>query len=158
MTAPSQLIIDHLDGTNRGMRQSIAIADGLRVRFGRHPDSDVCFDANRDRDASSRHAELRIEAGAFCLVDVGSANGTFVDGKRIVVVGLDEGQSVVVEFGAGGPIVRLFIGNVENCPPLPAGSRFFPVRWPPMVAMSVMISIVVILAAAITAWILLVKH
>jgi signal transduction histidine kinase/pSer/pThr/pTyr-binding forkhead associated (FHA) protein len=36
-----------------------------------------------DTEVSRRHAEFRLVNGAFCLVDVGSANGTFVNGQRI---------------------------------------------------------------------------
>ena len=38
----------------------------------------------RDERASRRHAELRVEeAGGVRVVDLGSANGTFVDGRRV---------------------------------------------------------------------------
>ena len=48
------------------------------VRFGRHPDNEVAFDAHADRDASSRHAELRLSLGGYRMFDLGSANGTIV--------------------------------------------------------------------------------
>ena len=53
------------------------------VTIGRHPDCEVSFDAHRDIDASSRHAELRPQGEGWILVDVGSSNGTYVDGHKV---------------------------------------------------------------------------
>jgi pSer/pThr/pTyr-binding forkhead associated (FHA) protein len=103
------VLVDHLAGSRRGQRQELA-AD-KRVRFGRHPDCEVSFDAHRDIDASSRHAELRRVADGWVLVDVGSSNGTFVDGRRATEAAIDIGAPVMVEFGAGGPRLRLFLGE-----------------------------------------------
>ncbi len=71
------------------------------VRIGRMPDSDVVFDAHADLDASGRHAELRHEGSAWVLVDVGSRNGTFVNGQRIQRHSIAHGDEI--EFGPGGP-------------------------------------------------------
>jgi pSer/pThr/pTyr-binding forkhead associated (FHA) protein len=115
-----RVVIDHVAGSRRGQRQEFASSD--RVRFGRHPDCEVSFDAHRDIDASSRHAELRpVEAG-WVLVDVGSSNGTFVEGRRITEAAVAANAPVSVEFGPGGPRVRLFVGDetaIENLPPAP---------------------------------------
>jgi FHA domain len=105
-----KVVIDHLAGSRRGQRQELP-AD-RKVRFGRHPECEVSFDALRDIDASSRHAELRPgDGGAWVLADVGSSNGTFVDGRRITELAVAAGTPVVVEFGAGGPGLRLFVGD-----------------------------------------------
>jgi pSer/pThr/pTyr-binding forkhead associated (FHA) protein/S1-C subfamily serine protease len=85
---------------------------GARERFeksiiaiGRHPINDLRFDAERDLDVSSRHAELRSVGGRHVLVDLGSTNGTFVNGVPV------EGEHVladgdVITFGADGPQVE----------------------------------------------------
>jgi len=112
------VIIDHLAGSRRGQRQELA--PDRKVRFGRHPDCEVSFDAHRDIDASSRHAELRPDQDGWILVDVGSSNGTFVDGHRVTETSVTRGVPVMVEFGAGGPRVRLFVGDVEAAAALPA--------------------------------------
>jgi hypothetical protein len=78
---PPLVIVDHLAGSRRGQRQELAAAG--RTQFGRHPDCQVSFDAHRDIDASSRHAELRPAERGWVLVDLGSSNGTFVDGQRV---------------------------------------------------------------------------
>ncbi len=48
------------------------------------PDIDlVQFDA-REKGVSRRHSALVRFQGATCVVDLNSANGTFVDGKRLL--------------------------------------------------------------------------
>ncbi|HUH00939.1 MAG TPA: FHA domain-containing protein [Kofleriaceae bacterium] len=110
-------MVDHIAGSRRGQRQELPVE--ARLRFGRHPESDVMFDAHRDLDASSRHAELRFDGEAFTLIDIGSSNGTFVDGERVGQARIQEGDPVEVEFGAGGPRLRLFIGDDAAVAELP---------------------------------------
>lgn len=115
-----RVVIDHVAGTRRGQRQEFAST--ARVRFGRHPDCEVSFDAHRDIDASSRHAELRPLETGWVLVDVGSSNGTYVEGRRITEALVAANAPVSVEFGPGGPRVRLFVGDdsaIESLPPAP---------------------------------------
>jgi S1-C subfamily serine protease len=51
----------------------------------------------RDERASRQHAELRAEpAGGVRVVDLGSANGTFVDGRRVSEALLAGGEELVV--------------------------------------------------------------
>lgn len=106
---PTTIVIDHLAGRRAGQRQEFDPRP--RLRFGRHPDNDVAFDPHGDLDASTRHAELRQEAGSWVLVDVGSSNGTFVGGAKISRHPIPEGMPVEVEFGQGGPRCRIFIGD-----------------------------------------------
>src|SRR5580704_1026276 len=107
--AEVRVVVDHLSGARRGQRQELAATP--RVRFGRHPECEVAFDAHRDIDASSRHAELRVVGDRWVLVDIGSSNGTYVDGKRVTEAPIVAAAPVVVEFGPGGPRVRLFLGD-----------------------------------------------
>jgi len=121
MAAPTdKIVVEHLQGSRRGTRQVFELRP--RLRFGRHPDNDVAFDAHRDLDASTRHAELRQEEGTYQLVDVGSSNGTFVNGERVTRVPLQPGVPIEVEFGAGGPFCRLFLGDPDAPPPTIARS------------------------------------
>src|SRR5207249_9497409 len=53
------------------------------IGLGRHPLSDVRFDAERDLDVSSRHAALVRKPEGYLLQDLGSRNGTYVNGTRI---------------------------------------------------------------------------
>jgi S1-C subfamily serine protease len=100
-----KLTIDIVGGARAGQRLTLDAA-GKPIRIGRHPDNDVAFDAERDRDASGRHAELRVDGGQLWLYDLGSANGTRMSGLPVA------GKAPVppgaeIEFGAGGPRVRV---------------------------------------------------
>ncbi|MDQ3539013.1 MAG: zinc-ribbon and FHA domain-containing protein [Actinomycetota bacterium] len=63
-------------GSNRGAR---FLLDRDVVSVGRHPDSDIFLD---DITVSRRHAEFRRDAQRFWVHDVGSLNGTYVNGNR----------------------------------------------------------------------------
>ncbi len=111
------VVVDHIRGAQRGTRSRF---DGrVRICLGRHPENDVRFDGRRDIDASSRHAEIVPHGdGASCLLrDLGSSNGTWIDGHKIAERQLLRGQSVEVEFGRGGPMVRLWIGSASDALP-----------------------------------------
>jgi len=115
-----RVVIDHVAGSRRGQRQEFAA--GTRVRFGRHPECEVSFDPQRDIDASSRHAELRHVDAGWVLVDLGSSNGTYVEGHRVTETPVVQNVPVSIEFGPGGPRVRLFVGDdkaIEALPPAP---------------------------------------
>ena len=115
-----KVVIDHVSGSRRGQRQELPTPD--RITFGRHPSCTVSFDALRDLDASSQHAELRIDGDGAVLVDIGSSNGTFVGGEKIVERRIDLHQRAVVEFGPGGPQVSIWVGADDDAVPAIAAS------------------------------------
>lgn len=126
-----RVVIDHIAGSRRGQRQEFSAS--TRIRFGRHPDCEVSFDPNRDIDASSRHAELRVvetphassaepPSRSWVLVDLGSSNGTYVEGHRVTETPVSSNVPISIEFGPGGPRIRLFVGDdaaIESLPPVP---------------------------------------
>jgi hypothetical protein len=58
-----------------------AAADGVvRIRLGREADNDIVI---ADLQASRYHAELRRTGDTFQLVDLGSRNGTFLNGRQV---------------------------------------------------------------------------
>lgn len=129
-----RVVIDHIAGSRRGQRQEFPAS--ARVRFGRHPDCEVSFDPHRDIDASSRHAELRVATSAaaddpllsqgWVLVDLGSSNGTYVEGHRVTETPVTRNVPINVEFGPGGPRIRLFVGDdsaIESLPPAPVARK-----------------------------------
>jgi len=117
-----KIVVDHIKGSRRGQRQEFAGTE--RVSIGRHPKSDVPFDAHRDLDASSRHAELRIDGEKVVICDVGSSNGTFLAGERMSEIPLEVGEPAVVQFGLGGPELRIWVGTDDMTPaPFKAGGR-----------------------------------
>jgi S1-C subfamily serine protease len=59
------------------------VFDKTYIGIGRHPLSDVRLDAEQDLDASTRHAALILTGEQWMLRDLGSTNGTFVNGERI---------------------------------------------------------------------------
>lgn len=60
-------------------RREIALDDGENL-IGRDPEARVRID---DRDVSRRHARIRIEGESAVIEDLGSKNGTYVDGHRL---------------------------------------------------------------------------
>jgi len=87
------------------------------IGLGRHPLSDVRFDAERDLDVSSRHAAIVRKTEGFVLQDLGSRNGTFVNGKRVNSDTLLKGGDVI-GFGANGPALEFDV--IEADTDLPA--------------------------------------
>ncbi|MBV9284908.1 MAG: ATP-binding cassette domain-containing protein [Acidimicrobiia bacterium] len=80
--------------------------DKPRIRIGRAPDNDVVVD---DMLVSRYHAELLASAGAYEIVDLGSHNGTFVDGRRVDRAVVDESNII----GLGHQQFRLVAGTLE---------------------------------------------
>lgn len=142
-----RVVIDHVAGSRRGQRQEFPA--GSRVRFGRHPECEVSFDPQRDIDASSRHAELRVVDAGWVLVDLGSSNGTYVEGHRITEAPVAQATPISIEFGPGGPRVRLFVGDdsaIEALPPAPVEARKPP--WLPIgIGAAVAVVLVILLVA-----------
>ena len=84
-----QLIVTR--GGTAGAR--FALSEAL-VTIGRHPQSTIFLD---DITVSRRHAEVRRgDDGLYTLHDVGSLNGTYLDGDRIEQATLREGAQVQV--------------------------------------------------------------
>jgi S1-C subfamily serine protease len=94
-----------LSGARAGESQSFG---QTLVTVGRHPDSDLRFDAQRDLDVSTHHAEIRAERGRYLITDHDSTNGTFVNGTRVPAGASHElRDGDVIAFGAEGPRVAV---------------------------------------------------
>src|SRR5271155_4611511 len=66
------------------------------IAIGSHPSNDVVLD---DTTVSRRHATITRKAGSYELADLGSTNGTFVNGRRLVnPIALKPGDEI--KFGA----------------------------------------------------------
>lgn len=84
-----QLVVTR--GPTAGSRY--ALVEALTA-IGRHPDSGIFLD---DVTVSRRHAEIRRSSeGQYVLTDVGSLNGTYLDGERVEEALLREGAQVQV--------------------------------------------------------------
>jgi len=78
------------------------------IGLGRHPLSDARFDAEGDLDVSSRHAAIIRQGETFLLRDLGSKNGTLVNGQATSGdVALKDGD--VIGFGPNGPALEFHI-------------------------------------------------
>lgn len=66
---------------------------GDKVTLGRRGSNTVVF---KDSKVSGVHAEVAVEGGRVVLRDLGSTNGTFLEGKRIDEIPLDHGDRVSV--------------------------------------------------------------
>jgi S1-C subfamily serine protease len=84
------------------------------IAVGRHPMSDLKFDARRDLDVSVWHGEIRYLDGRYTVYDAQSTNGTFVNGHRVAPGGMcDLHDNDVIAFGAQGPTVSVRIASPQ---------------------------------------------
>jgi membrane-bound lytic murein transglycosylase D len=97
--------LTHLTGSLQG---TASMSPKAVIRIGRGEDCDVRFDPRLDARVSTHHAEIRFQEGQYVVVDVGSSNGTLVNGKLVRTRKLRSGDKI--SFGAqGGPEVRFEI-------------------------------------------------
>ncbi len=81
-----------LSGADAGRTVEIPAGQGRAFVLGRVRGCDLVI---RDEGASRRHAELRAEpAGGLRVRDLGSANGTFVDGRQVEEAMLSGGEEL----------------------------------------------------------------
>jgi hypothetical protein len=87
-------------GPGGGLVGSVVSADGTRVTvgadpvtIGRLPDCDIML---ADTNVSRRHAEVRRQDDAIVIVDLGSTNGTKVNGAGVKERVLEDGDEITV--------------------------------------------------------------
>jgi pSer/pThr/pTyr-binding forkhead associated (FHA) protein len=73
---------------NSGRRIVVDTAQELLVgrkdnQRGIYPDVDLGLDGGYDAGVSRRHAIITPQAGGFVMEDLASANGTFINGRRL---------------------------------------------------------------------------
>ena len=77
-------------GPNAGAR---FLLDADVTTVGRHPEADIFLD---DVTVSRRHSEFLRDDTLFQIKDLGSLNGTYLNGDRIDIATLTEGAEVQV--------------------------------------------------------------
>ena len=82
----SEYVLEVLDGDQAG---TVVELTGPRLRIGRRPENDFVL---RDEKCSGNHAEIVVEDGRHLLRDLGSTNGTTLDGKRVTELVLSAGD------------------------------------------------------------------
>lgn len=99
------MIFRHISGTRASEVDVIAIGSHRELILGRASSAAVRFDARGDGGVGRQHARIAWgddQPTAFSLVDLGSRNGTFVNGHRVLEhVSLAPGD--VVRLGKSGP-------------------------------------------------------
>jgi S1-C subfamily serine protease len=76
-----------------------------RIAIGRHPDSDLQFNPQIELEVSGSHAEIFLQDKRWFVRDLGSSNGTLVNGHRIQTdTKLDDTDQI--RFGAAGPTIE----------------------------------------------------
>ena len=77
-------------------RRTLAVAAGSPAILGRAGDAQLTL---ADPEVSRRHAELQVDEGVLYLRDLASANGTFLNGKRLGSEGIELRPGDYVDVG-----------------------------------------------------------
>lgn len=85
----SALLIAH-SGPNKGARFLLDTDESIA---GRHPNAEIFLD---DVTVSRRHAKFTRKGETFLLSDIGSLNGTYINGDRIDEIQLNSGVQVQI--------------------------------------------------------------
>jgi pSer/pThr/pTyr-binding forkhead associated (FHA) protein len=73
----AQFVLEILDGDRAG--DVLSLPEGT-IRIGRKPGNDLVL---ADEKTSGVHAEIVFDGGRYVLRDLGSTNGTFLNGDRL---------------------------------------------------------------------------
>lgn len=71
----------------------VPIPEGDALAIGRGSACDIRL---KDESASRKHAEVQGQDGSYVIRDLGSANGTFVNGQRVTDHELADGDVVLI--------------------------------------------------------------
>jgi hypothetical protein len=93
-------VVAEIVAAENGLIGALVLPDGRRIqlsdevaRIGRMPD---CAVALSDPQVSRHHAEVRLDHDGYRVVDLGSMNGTLVNGTRVSEHKLHDGDEIVV--------------------------------------------------------------
>jgi pSer/pThr/pTyr-binding forkhead associated (FHA) protein len=118
-----------------GVRKTYELPEGKLIEVGREAGSGLQI---AHRSVSKKHCELLLQKGSLTLKDLGSSNGTFINGERITqgtagfgdsirighvnVTLEDESLEVAIsgsEVNSGGTMIDENFGEAVEAPPLP---------------------------------------
>lgn len=94
----ARLKLSHLSGSRTG---DVELFERESVLIGRGEHNDVVLSLFDDPTVSSQHAEIRFEDEGFVLYDMGSLNGTLLNGYPVRRAELHEGDEIGL--GKRGP-------------------------------------------------------
>jgi len=102
-----------LSGATAGRWLDLA---GREVTVGRSPEVDLQFDPYSDLRVSGTHAALFPHGDGWAIRDLGSRNGTLVNGQKLTgPVLLAHGDRI--QFGEEGPLAEFYLAGFEVRPP-----------------------------------------
>jgi MarR family 2-MHQ and catechol resistance regulon transcriptional repressor len=101
------ILFTHLSGAHRGRVDRLPESID-QILIGRGSACDVRV-SPADTLVSSRHAQISRLSRGFVVEDIGSRNGTLVNGQMVERAPLTSGD--VLQFGPGGPEIRFEIVN-----------------------------------------------
>jgi DNA-binding NtrC family response regulator len=106
--------LEVIEGTDKGLRFQ---GEAERVVVGTHPSAQLVL---KDRTLSRFHCEITIETGRAVLKDLGSRNGSIIDGVSVLQAHLDDGAVLTL----GQTKLRFILGGDHAQVPLSAGNKF----------------------------------
>jgi len=116
--------LEFLTGNRAG--QAALVADPY-VTLGRHPMCTIPFDADEETQVSGRHAAIFREGDLYVLRDLGSTNGTFVNGQRLRADHILADDDLI-QLGQHGPRLAVALVRDDDTPPyqpaVPSPNRF----------------------------------
>ena len=93
-----------------GRAGTVAPIAGAVASIGRHPTCQIRLDADRDTDVSNRHAVIQQKDGVWIVRDLGSMQGTYLNGQRISAEQpLNDGD--LLRLGASGPELQFLLSD-----------------------------------------------
>ena len=87
------MAIDLERGESNDQMQHLSIISGPGFLIGRSPDNDLSI---KDPRASRRHCRIEVVEGEVMMTDLGSLNGTYLDGNLIQQAILRPGDLIAV--------------------------------------------------------------
>jgi hypothetical protein len=138
--APQSFVLIMRTGPNPGKSFEITKNE---IYIGRDVNNDIVIN---DSEISRKHARLILQAGGFVLEDLGSTNGTFVNGQRLMgphvlrpgeLVMLGENVSLAFESGYDADATMVSapapMPAYNSEPPPPRQGNVPPVQGPPSI-------------------------
>jgi hypothetical protein len=110
------LTLRHLTGERRGQEDRF---DSARISIGRGVNNHCAFDPQVERSVSHRHCELRVEGEELVIYDIGSLNGTYLNGRRIRRSAIRDGDEIGL--GREGPRMRVAFHSGRTPGPIAPG-------------------------------------
>jgi len=109
------LIVRHRSGSRATEEDRVALTAHREVVVGRAGSAAIRFDPRTEVSVGRYHARIERDAGQpgrLRLVDLGSRNGTYLNGTRIRAAELRAGD--IVRLGARGPELEVLFEELET--------------------------------------------